>query len=54
MKRGSALLSDKQERMISISPIEVRIVPPQPPIHAFGQVPQETREWAGNPGFLRI
>jgi hypothetical protein len=27
------------------------ILPGQPPIHAFGQAPQETREWAGNPGF---
>jgi hypothetical protein len=26
----------------------------QPAIHAFGQAPQETREWAGNPGFSRI
>jgi hypothetical protein len=26
----------------------------QPRIPAFGQAPQETREWAGNPGFSRI
>jgi hypothetical protein len=26
----------------------------QPPIRAFGQAPQETREWAGNHGFSRI
>ena len=26
----------------------------QPPIPAFGQASQETREWAGNPGFSRI
>jgi hypothetical protein len=32
----------------------VRYLPPQPLIRAFGQAPQETREWPGNPGFLRI
>lgn len=34
--------------------IEVRILPPQPRIPAVCQASQETREWAGNPGFSRI
>jgi hypothetical protein len=34
--------------------IEVRLLPPQPPIPAFSLASQETREPAGNPGFLRI
>ena len=29
-------------------------LPPQPAIPAFGQASQETREWAGNPGFSCI
>jgi hypothetical protein len=33
--------------------IEVRILPPQPPI-PLGRAPEETPEWAGNPGFSRI
>jgi hypothetical protein len=32
----------------------VRSLPRQPPIRAFGQAPQETQEWAGNPGFSHI
>ena len=34
--------------------IDVRILPPQPPIQVFGRTAQETREWAGNPGFSCI
>jgi hypothetical protein len=34
--------------------IEVRILPPQPASPAFGQVSQETRGRAGNPGLSRI
>jgi hypothetical protein len=33
---------------------EVRILPPQPAIPALGRAPEETPEWAGNPGFSRI
>jgi hypothetical protein len=33
---------------------DVRILLPQPGIPVLGQASQETREWAGNPGFLRI
>jgi hypothetical protein len=39
---------------IPIHHLEVRILPPQPPIPTFGQASQETRERAGNPGFSRI
>lgn len=34
--------------------IEVRYLPPQPGIPAFGSASQETRERAGNPGFSGI
>src|SRR6266566_5073285 len=33
--------------------IEVRILPPQRPIPALGRAPEETPEWAGNPGVSR-
>ncbi|MBI5323068.1 hypothetical protein [Bradyrhizobium sp.] len=39
---------------LGFRPSEVRSFPPQPPIPAFGQAPQETRAQPANPGFSRI
>jgi hypothetical protein len=43
-----------KQRPGSIRNARVRILSLQPPSPAFGPASQETREWAGNPGFSRI
>ena len=45
---------DISKGVFSFGNVQVRSLRGQPATPAFGQAPQEPRQWAGNPGFSRI